>query len=141
MARGSKSFFYLYSEYNPYDGCKHLQIGFVKLPHEKTFTKKEFFEELDRFLKKEWNRIKRFQTTFTLQIPEDTKRQAKQNYKHRWKIFKRDDFKCQNCDRQEDLELDHIIPLSQGGEDSESNMQTLCKTCNLKKMHTQKVGA
>lgn len=133
-----KDYFYLCAEFNPYDGVKHLQIGFAKLISEKTLTKKEFIEELNKFLNKEWKRIKKFQEKYVLQTPLELKKQPKQNYKFRWKIFKRDDFTCQNCSRQEDLELDHIIPLSKKGKDKEENMQTLCKRCNLKKMHSQK---
>lgn len=134
----AKDYFYLNTEFNPYDGFKHLQIGFAKLIQERRLTKKEFLEELTSFLNREWKRIEKFQIKYILRSPGDLKKQAKQNYKFRWKIFKRDNFACQNCHRQEDLELDHIIPLSKGGKDSEENMQTLCKRCNLKKMHSQK---
>lgn len=29
--------------------------------------------------------------------------------------------------------VDHIVPLSQGGKDDETNYQSLCRTCNNKK--------
>lgn len=32
--------------------------------------------------------------------------------------------------------LDHIVPLSKGGEDSFQNTQALCKTCNAAKADT-----
>ena len=49
------------------------------------------------------------------------------------KVFARDGYKCLKCGSTEDLQLDHIIPFSEGGTTEEENLQTLCKLCNLKK--------
>lgn len=49
-------------------------------------------------------------------------------------IFKRDNFKCLCCGSDSDLTIDHIKPISKGGNNHINNLQTLCKTCNLKKM-------
>ena len=56
----------------------------------------------------------------------------------RYDILKRDGFRCQLCGRtvQEDgvkLHVDHIVPVSKGGKTVESNLRTLCETCNLGK--------
>ena len=52
-------------------------------------------------------------------------------------VFKRDNWTCVECGaRKEDgaiLHVDHIIPVSKGGTDELSNLQTLCKDCNLNK--------
>lgn len=48
----------------------------------------------------------------------------------RWAVFERDDFRCQGCGSRRFLEVDHVIPLSQGGMDELPNMQTLCRGCN-----------
>lgn len=51
----------------------------------------------------------------------------------RWKIFQRDKFSCKQCGSQSCLHADHIIAESKGGPTTLENLQTLCRTCNLKK--------
>lgn len=51
----------------------------------------------------------------------------------RTNIFARDNNRCINCGSPEYLQIDHVIPFSMGGETVRSNLQTLCKTCNLSK--------
>ena len=61
------------------------------------------------------------------------------NTRLRFKIMKRDNFKCCACgaspakDPSVELHVDHIIPWSKGGETVEDNLQTLCSKCNLGK--------
>ena len=40
---------------------------------------------------------------------------------------------CLFCGSVENLTIDHIIPISKGGKNLESNVQILCGTCNSKK--------
>jgi 5-methylcytosine-specific restriction endonuclease McrA len=40
---------------------------------------------------------------------------------------------CLSCGSQENLEMDHVVPLSRGGMHDLSNMQILCRTCNRSK--------
>ena len=52
----------------------------------------------------------------------------------RFMIYKRDGYRCQNCGRfTNDLEIDHIIPISKGGKTEYNNLQTLCHRCNVEK--------
>jgi len=37
---------------------------------------------------------------------------------------------CENCGSGTDLEWHHIIPWSQGGDDSPQNLQVLCRACH-----------
>jgi HNH endonuclease len=52
----------------------------------------------------------------------------------RFEIFQRDNFTCQYCGKQKvekaELEIDHIIPIAEGGKDEYSNLTTSCKDCN-----------
>ena len=53
--------------------------------------------------------------------------------KLRFEIFKRDNFKCYYCGKTKDeseLEVDHVIPVSKGGNNDPSNLVTSCFKCN-----------
>lgn len=51
----------------------------------------------------------------------------------RFAVFARDNYQCRNCHSRESLTLDHIVPYSVGGSDDQTNLQTLCLTCNCRK--------
>lgn len=65
--------------------------------------------------------------------PFNPNKRNKINKKQRYRVKKRDNFMCKQCGSKQDLTVDHIIPLSQGGPDRENNMQTLCLLCNQRK--------
>jgi len=63
------------------------------------------------------------------------------------KVFDRDGWRCQLCGKKTPKakrgtysrnapELDHIMPLSLGGEHSYRNTQCLCRSCNGSKSNT-----
>lgn len=57
----------------------------------------------------------------------------------RHKVFVRDNYRCVECgatNKETTLEIDHIIPVSKGGTNDISNLQTLCKACNRAKSAT-----
>lgn len=64
-------------------------------------------------------------------------------------IFMRDGYRCQLCKRKtrptldvnHDLypNMDHILPLAQGGNHTRDNLQCLCRACNITK-RDQKAG-
>lgn len=53
-------------------------------------------------------------------IPASTKRQVWQRANHQ----------CENCASVHALEIDHIVPLAEGGTDQLSNLRLLCRSCN-----------
>lgn len=51
-------------------------------------------------------------------------------------IYKRDENRCQYCGKRfkpQDLNLDHVIPISRGGKDNWYNVVCSCVSCNLRK--------
>lgn len=51
----------------------------------------------------------------------------------RFDVFKRDDFTCKYCGKKSPevvLEVDHIVPVCEGGTDDPINLATSCWDCN-----------
>jgi hypothetical protein len=66
---------------------------------------------------------------------EDNKRVAI-SPKLRDDVLRRDNFTCRHCGRSApnvELHIDHITPVSKGGETKLENLQTLCAECNFGK--------
>lgn len=60
--------------------------------------------------------------------------------KIRFEVFKRDAFTCQYCGQsapQVILEVDHIIPVSKGGDNNLTNLITSCRDCNRGKSNIE----
>jgi 5-methylcytosine-specific restriction endonuclease McrA len=58
----------------------------------------------------------------------------------RFEIFKRDNFTCQYCGRKPPeiiLEIDHITPISKGGDEDQINLITACFDCNRGKSNDE----
>lgn len=51
----------------------------------------------------------------------------------RFAVWRRDGGKCAKCGSKENLEFDHVIPLSKGGSNTVRNIQLLCEKCNREK--------
>lgn len=51
------------------------------------------------------------------------------------KLFKEQNGICNGCSQplQPDAHIDHVMPLSRGGENADNNVQLLCPYCNLSK--------
>jgi hypothetical protein len=63
-------------------------------------------------------------------------------------VYTRDGGTCNCCGSSQNIEYDHYIPYSCGGESDASNVQLLCQRCNRSKsnscyckVHDKKVGA
>lgn len=58
---------------------------------------------------------------------------GKVSNKMRFSIYERDGYRCKRCGKKQemnDLEIDHIFPISKGGKSTYDNLQTLCRRCN-----------
>tara|TARA_R100000501_G_C2606072_1_gene101821 strand:- start:8 stop:571 length:564 start_codon:yes stop_codon:yes gene_type:complete len=65
------------------------------------------------------------------------------NNKLRFAVLERDEWKCQLCGAGSEarvLEVDHIVPVSEGGEETMENLRTLCHECNIRKSQFYKEG-
>jgi hypothetical protein len=55
----------------------------------------------------------------------------------RWKVLKRDGYKCRYCGRDVGpFHMDHVYPVVKGGETSYRNLVTACDKCNMHKHDT-----
>lgn len=43
------------------------------------------------------------------------------------------DYRCQDCGGEGSLQLDHIVPVAEGGADTLDNLQWLCPECHRQK--------
>jgi hypothetical protein len=48
-------------------------------------------------------------------------------------VWRRDQGRCVRCGSRENLEYDHIVPISKGGSNTERNIELLCQNCNRTK--------
>jgi tetratricopeptide (TPR) repeat protein len=49
------------------------------------------------------------------------------------RVLARDGGRCVMCGSSDGIHFDHILPVSKGGDNTEDNIQILCKDCNLRK--------
>lgn len=54
----------------------------------------------------------------------------KLNQVQRKHILSRDNYTCQRCGSEQNLEVHHMTPRTEGGKDQDSNLITLCKACH-----------
>jgi 5-methylcytosine-specific restriction endonuclease McrA len=60
-------------------------------------------------------------------------------YKELWmQVLKRDGWRCQKCGAMTGLQVHHIKPRSSLGDDSETNLITVCVDCHQSIHHRKK---
>ena len=79
---------------------------------------KEWIGETDE----DWNKIDTTQ--------EERKKSRKIPSRVKKHVLKRDKGICSQCGSKKHLEYEHIIPLSEGGSNTEGNVKLLCQECN-----------
>lgn len=82
---------------------------------------------------KERRKFERLKHKLSLAQEETSRRRERIPEKVRIAVWRRDEGKCAECGSKENLEYDHIIPVSKGGSNTERNIQLLCEQCNRKK--------
>ena len=93
-----------------------LEVANSVLRHEKRY--KQLRRQLEAF-----DRLERADVARRERIPDAV----------RLFVWQRDQGKCVKCGSAEQLEYDHIIPISRGGSSTERNVQLLCEACNREK--------
>lgn len=91
--------------------------------------------EYKKRIKKEWINLHRDYVNYTNAIRRALVRNSNGTFSYEdWIYIKRkSNFTCQMCGKKEPdikLTIDHIIPLSKGGNNDVTNIQPLCKFCN-----------
>ena len=65
-------------------------------------------------------------------IPSDDKRVPISDEVKQY-VWQKDKGQCAKCSIQENIEFDHVIPISKGGSNTARNIQILCQDCNRSK--------
>lgn len=74
--------------------------------------------------------LTKYKENFSDQIPSNKKYISKLK---RSIIFKMQGNNCLCCGKLGDIGIDHIVPISHGGDNNIDNLQVLCRSCNSKK--------
>lgn len=51
----------------------------------------------------------------------------------RLQVYERDSYECVYCGSDSQLQCDHVVPVSKGGETTLENLATACRSCNVRK--------
>ena len=64
------------------------------------------------------------------------------SFKTKMRVVRRDNYTCQSCSchlQDDEVEFDHIIPVSKGGSSEEHNIRLTCFRCNRDKLDTVQI--
>ena len=89
--------------------------------------------EILEFEKKRTRRLTKAQAVLDARQREPTSKRESIPDDIKLIVWQRDGGKCVNCGSTQNLEYDHIIPISMGGSNTARNLQLLCQNCNRSK--------
>ncbi len=96
---------------------------------QKLLVKEHYFKEEKKFRKLQ-KEIRLFEKMESMEIQRSREPIPEEV---RFAVWRRDQGKCVKCGSKKNLEFDHIIPVSEGGSNTERNIQILCQKCNREK--------
>jgi len=86
------------------------------------------------FVDRERQRFERLKAKFDSGASQEIKRERLQIPEEvRIAVWRRDQGRCARCRSRENLEYDHIVPVSKGGSNTVRNVELLCESCNRQK--------
>jgi hypothetical protein len=86
------------------------------------------------FINKEHRKMERLKNKYENQKDENLKyKRDRISEEVRIAVWRRDQGKCARCGNRENLEYDHIVPVSKGGSNTARNIELLCQDCNRAK--------
>ena len=86
------------------------------------------------YVDQERRRFERLQKKFSDKDSDDIKyERTRISEEVRIAVWRRDQGKCARCGSRENLEYDHIVPVSKGGSNTARNIELLCQNCNRSK--------
>ncbi|OUB48209.1 HNH endonuclease [Bacillus thuringiensis] len=115
-------------------------------------------EERNIKMKKKWYKKNRDRVYSNLLKRRSLKHYVRFEGVRRKKLLDRDNWTCRRCgtwvhdlnvggnenrhlwDNEHKAHIDHIIPISKGGDSTIENLQVLCRTCNLSKSDKTEIG-
>ena len=141
---------YDFSQVQYYEGITNNMVGRVLRKNEVVTKDKNTFE-LKLYEDLSSSEIHELITLCELKINEYINKRGTKIWEHRrrnrkpvpgstrYKVLKRADGRCELCGiskEEKALDVDHIVPKNNGGEDSIDNYQALCFSCNANKRDT-----
>ena len=86
------------------------------------------------FAEKEHRKLERLKHKFSGEKPDKVKYERTRIPEEvRIAVWRRDQGRCARCGSRENLEYDHIVPVSKGGSNTARNIELLCQDCNRAK--------
>jgi hypothetical protein len=109
-----------------YQNCFYAVTG--------TFTSEEKKLLVMECCDKERQKFERLKAKFNSEASQEIERERTQIPEEvRIAVWRRDQGKCVRCGSRENLEYDHIVPVSKGGSNTVRNVELLCESCNRQK--------
>jgi predicted RNase H-like nuclease (RuvC/YqgF family) len=97
-------------------------------------------EQLEKELKKTKDALEKIKTVYSSECSKVNGEKKKKKYKKiipkkiRIEVLERDEYRCRDCRCKSSVyNLHHIIPRSEGGEETVDNLITLCEHCHIER--------
>ncbi len=69
---------------------------------------------------------------FLADLPPQKKKPRSISKSQKWKIWQRDEGRCEQCGSHKNLQVDHQMPVALGGRADLENLRLLCGNCNMR---------